>query len=235
MSTIPQSLSDLKRYLIEKTGAEGKNFGIRGAVGARRQWGYHLGRSDIYGSGGYGDKDYSNRRRRDRAGLSEASSGFDIRLPAKELKRLTAYLVDEARAGRADLMEILGPDSLGAAKRWARPDWKPLPASADHRWHIHLSFPRDTETGDRVAMFEGLYGSRTPVEPEPEDPFPEPGPPPEPPEPEPTAEELLAQLAQDIESLAPSLVSTANRARQVGSDLDGIASELLSIASRARG
>lgn len=173
MSFAPDSLKALRRYLVEKTGKPTENFGIRGTVGAKRVQGYHLGKVDIYGPGGLGDADYSVRRPRDKRGLTDAASGFDMKLPIAALKELRAYLVSAARAGRApDLVEIIGPGSDGRAYDWRKPDWVrvgPRAKGDSHEWHIHLSYHRDSEFRDKVALFEPYYGPRTVVdEPEPE-------------------------------------------------------------------
>jgi hypothetical protein len=171
VSDAPENLKDLRRYLMEKTGKTSANFGIRGVVGPKRNSGYHLGRRDIYGEGGLGDKDYSIQRPRDKRGLTDMSAGFDIQLGVAELKRMRAWLVAEATAGRADLMEIIGPGDDGRAYAWQKwTGWQPVGPRAKgdgHEWHIHLSYPRDTETADKVALFRRYYNDpEEPVNPE---------------------------------------------------------------------
>lgn len=169
VSKAPQTLIDLRVFLAEQLGIEKRNFGITGRVTPRRPWGYHLGRADIYSDAGMKDRDYSVKYPRDRAGLTNASAGFDIRLPRARLQALTAYLVDLAARGATNpdgpslLVEVIGPDSQGAAKRWAvATKWKPVKARADHEWHAHLSFFRDTEFVDKRPMFFAFLG----IEPE---------------------------------------------------------------------
>lgn len=168
MSFAPDSLRALRRYLVDKTGKPTENFGIRGTVGAKRVQGYHLGESDIYGPGGLGDSDYSVRRPRDKRGLTDAASGFDIKLPLAALKELREFLVSEARNGRApDVVEIIGPGNDGRAYVWRKPDWVrlgPRPAGDSHEWHIHVSYHRDGEYRDKVALYEPYYGPRSPAQ-----------------------------------------------------------------------
>lgn len=166
MSKAPQTLVDLRQYLADAFEVPRNRFGIRGRVTARRPWGYHLGRSDIYGPGGMRGRDYSIRRPRDKRGLTDSSAGFDINIGAADERALVAYLVDEARAGRDNrmLVEVIGPDRQGVAKRWAKPDWEARPARADHDWHIHISFHRDTEHEDKRPLFAGFFDPAPPVE-----------------------------------------------------------------------
>lgn len=162
MSFAPDTLKALRRYLVEKTGKPTENFGIRGSVGAKRVAGYHLGEVDIYGPGGQGDADYSVRRRRDRAGLTDAASAMDVKLPVAQLQTMRQHLVRMARLGQArDLVEVIGPGADGRAYDWRKPDWQrigPRPKGDSHEWHVHISYHRDSEYRDKVALFVPLYG-----------------------------------------------------------------------------
>ena len=159
MSFAPDSLKAVRRYIVDKTGVPTENISIRSA---RSNRGYHAGKGQIYGPDGQGDKDYSVRRKRDKRGLTNASSAADIKLPLSQLIKFVAYLVGEARAKRADLQEIIGPDLNGHATRWAKPFWTPKGGQdKSHEWHVHLGYPRDTEFSDRVAMLEAFFGPRS--------------------------------------------------------------------------
>jgi hypothetical protein len=163
MSFAPDSLIDLRRYLAEAFGVERKQFGIAGTVTPRRPWGYHLGKGDIYGPKGMGNKDYSVQRRRDKAGLSNASAGFDINVGSAQERALVAFLIEAAKSGADErmLVEVIGPDPRGIARRWAKPNWdRPLAARQDHDWHIHLSFHRDTEAEDKRPIFAPFFGTK---------------------------------------------------------------------------
>jgi hypothetical protein len=175
VSYAPQTLIDLRRFLVEQTGLAGKNFSIRGSCGAKRAWGFHLGHDDIFSPCGYGKRDYSIQHRRNKRGLTNASAGFDIRLPQAKLRKLCAYLVEKGTTGWRDpgsgktlLFEVIGPDADGVATRWARDtDWKPTDGRDDHEWHIHLGFWRDTEYIDKRPLFAAFFDVAAP---EPEQP-----------------------------------------------------------------
>ena len=167
MSFAPPSLIEVRRYIAEKAGVPRSNMSIRSARSAR---GYHAGESQIFGPNGQGWKDYSVKNPRNKAGLSEASSAIDIKLPVKQLKALVVYLLAGAKDGSLDVFEIIGPDSTGKANYWSiATDWLPKPkwAPKSHEWHIHLGLPRDTEFADRVAIFRPFFEAAAP-EPEPD-------------------------------------------------------------------
>lgn len=168
MSLAPPSLIDVRRYLVAKTGKPTANFSIRAAKSSR---GYHAGRAEIFGPNGQGNKDYSVKQPRDKAGLSEASSAIDIKLPIPQLKALVAYLLAGAKAGTLDIFELIGPDSTGKANYWSKATgWLPKPkwAPASHEWHIHMAFPRDTEFTDRVAIFRPFFEAQPAPTPDPD-------------------------------------------------------------------
>lgn len=199
MSVRPASLVDAAKYLAAKMAIKPKNFGIRNGKSDR---GFHAGKSDIYGPDGQGDKDYSVKHPRNAAGLSEASAGLDIRWgKRKQLRALTAYLVEQGKSGNL-LFEVIGPDENGKACYWGvLTNWQPKPkwASADHSWHIHLGFFRDTEHADRVALFYGFFELAEPEVPAPQ-PVPEPDPDPAPDTgDEPDLADFLAALKDLIE------------------------------------
>lgn len=173
MSVAPENLKAVRRYIAEKAGVPISNMGIRSARSAR---GYHAGKSQIFGPSGRGNKDYSVKHPRDKAGLSEASSAIDIKLPYKgvdsPLRRLTAHLVAGAKSGDfPSITEVIGPDSTGKANYWSTATgWLPKPqwAPASHEWHIHLGFFRDTEFEDKVVIFQPFFEGAPPPEPDPD-------------------------------------------------------------------
>lgn len=206
MSYRPQSLVDAARYLGEKMAIPQLNFSIRAAKSAR---GFHAGKAEIFKSG-EGNRDYSVKDPRNKAGLSEASSALDIRWPGhlKRLRALTAHLVEQGKAGNL-LFEVIGPDSTGKANYWsAKTGWLPKPAlaPASHSWHIHLGFWRDTETSDRIAVFRGFFEAAIPVPVEPEEPDTET------PDPDPLIEELETENA----GLKAAIAAIAALANKVG-------------------
>jgi hypothetical protein len=178
VSYAPQTLIDLRRFLVAQTDLAGKNFSIRGFCGKKRVWGYHLGQSDIYSRCGYGKRDYSIQHRRNRLGLTNASAGFDIRLPQAKLRKLTAYLVAQGKAGWRDpssgktlLFEVIGPNERGVATRWAKDTgWQPTDGRNDHEWHVHIGFWRDTEHIDKRPLFAAFFNVATPEPEQPQEP-----------------------------------------------------------------
>lgn len=177
MSTTPASTAAAAHLIAAGALAAGYT-ALHSIRAARGPHGYHAGRAEIYGPTGSGDRDYSVRKPRDKAGLSNASSALDITMRgpgSREHQRaFTAYLVAAAAAGRADLVEVLGPDAQGRATWWGVDDgWQPklgwtiggkwVPVDASHEWHTHISFYRDTELGDRASMFAGFFGSTPPA------------------------------------------------------------------------
>jgi hypothetical protein len=208
VSKIPDNISDLKAYFASKIPE--RVVSIRGFVGPKRDDGYHLGKSDIYGPGGQGDEDYSIQHPRDKAGLTDFSAAFDLTIQKRNaagrltvdrpaMAALTAYMEQETRAGRMDIAEFGGPGPDGRAYwHWIgrRGNWRKaiLPEGNGHEDHVHCGIRRDrVPDDDLIADFEPLYGPRTLPLP-PDDPT-DPEPPPEPTDPEDRIAELEAALA----------------------------------------
>lgn len=151
MSYAPQKLLDLRNYLQDRTGLSVNALGIVGD--SSHTYGYHLGEDRLP------DGDYSAQTARDRAGLSDAASASDIG-NFNDLVALTAYLVAEARAGRApDLRAVIGPHTDGRAYRWDFEDGS-VDKRADedsHEWHAHLSWYRDSEHREKISLFRPFF------------------------------------------------------------------------------
>ena len=242
MSNAPDNLVDIRQQIAAHVEGERKFYTIRGFVGAKRAQSYHLGAKDIV-EDGFGiydpdtnpDGDYSTRRKRDKAGLTKNAAGewtnwasaidfsANAKLPIAELKKLLAWMVAEAKAGRLDAQELIGPNANGDATDYRKPLFLPRvrhdPDKNDsHRRHIHWSLPRDLTnpdlgTPDLWPMLAGFFGPRIDLgSPQPE-PEPEPTPEPEPAPPqEPTKEELLAQIAA-LEAEADTLADRIEAAK----------------------
>lgn len=129
---------------------------------------YHLGRDQLKMS-----KDpYSARLRRDREGLSNAASAFDLDDALgggpKELQQLSIWMVDQCRRQAPDTLNIreiiYSPDGV-AVLTWDRErgvSSYPMPrGSITHREHSHFSYYRDTEGQDKVNPFRRFYASKT--------------------------------------------------------------------------
>lgn len=183
-SLVASNMGALRQYMKSATGLDG-NWGVVGVCGTRRQQSYHLGRSEIYSPCGKGNADYTVQHQRDKRGLSEYSAGFDFgsKLGRARLVKLTTYLEKQAKAGKLDLQEFLGPRSDGRAYWWGRSNgWTPVRQAVgnSHEWHVHVSFPRDLTHPDMglpdlIGMFEPHFGARStqlpPDDPEPPDDF----------------------------------------------------------------
>lgn len=171
MAYTPQTIHDLRKYLIEKTGRDPKFFSVArtcaDSTGQRKFRGYHLGKDQIESPCGQGiARDYSTRRKRDRRGLTDARSALDINLATKDEKALIEYLLQQPATALMDIREFIGPNAEGRGTRYAREnDWEPevYPEGNSHEWHVHISWLRDSEFRDKIALFEGLYGPRNAI------------------------------------------------------------------------
>lgn len=171
MSTIPDSLRDLKKMIAEKTNHTWV-MSIRAPARDIPYKGYHAGYKDIAGPNGVGlDKAYSTKRIRDRRNRNlnhvpplaseNASSAIDITVrgmgSAKknqlEQRRFTAWLVSKAKMGLLDVVFIGGPDANGNPTLWEKPNWKPV--KGVDKDHTHISEHRDTEFSDRTSVIAG--------------------------------------------------------------------------------
>jgi hypothetical protein len=168
MSQAPANLIELRRQMAAWTGAKRSAFGIRGFCGAKRTTGYHLAKGDPCLT----ERDYSLRHPRDKQGYSQYAAGFDISLPVATLKPLLAWMVQQARMGKLDIAEVIGPNDNGDATDYRWPDFKGLvrkdPKKRDgHRRHIHVSFRRDlthpSSQADLRPMFAPYFGNVGPL------------------------------------------------------------------------
>lgn len=179
MSASPRTLQALGSYWVSQGGV---NLGVVGNFLHCK--GYHLGRDRIYGPcackprgkcvPGEGRDDYSVRTARDRAGLSYAASAIDLGKLNGSLKQLQAFsvwLVDQARSnkpGTADLREVIyTPDGVNVW-RWDRERgyWSsPRAGEADdsHLSHTHISYYRDSEDRNKVALFARYFADPPPT------------------------------------------------------------------------
>lgn len=166
MSTIPRSVREANAVIRAGAALDGYR-AVISTRAVRSSRGYHAGKAEIYGPDGAGDRDYSVRRRRDKAGLSNASAAQDISFRSdgspgsagrarRALVDLCAYLVDLAKTGGTrDLVEVIGPGADGDAYYQAAPRWRarPRPDGDSHEWHIHVAHFRDAEDHDLAAIF----------------------------------------------------------------------------------
>lgn len=157
MTFAPQTLRDLGMYW---NGKKGVNLGIVGDTGhLEKGVSYHLGRSDLLPTA------YSIQTVRDRKGLSEAASAIDLgKLNGTygDLRSFSSWLaqqcLDGAR-GTIDIREVIfSPDGR---KVWGFKDGvdKLIPDYGDdtHLTHTHVSYYRDSENRDKIAVFAPYF------------------------------------------------------------------------------
>lgn len=227
MAFTPKSINLVRSYLVDKTGREGKYFSVSRTVqasqGQRKFRGYHLGRDQIFGPNGLGDRDYSVRRRRDRVGLTDARSALDINLSDKVEKDLIVFLrsaVLTGLPGAEDVREFLGPLANGRAARFAiENEWEPelYPVGDSHEWHVHVSWFRDSEMHDKVMLFEPFFGGRAALPPE------------EVPDPEVPDVEVIPPPDPEIARLTAELATAVELAQRLGGELATQAEQLLAV------
>lgn len=122
---------------------------------------YHLG-EDALKAGSYSVIESS----RDRNGLSNAASAIDLGWfsfshggRTHNLRTFSAWLVAQCRAGTADSLDIreviYSPDGQ-TVRRWDRLG-KRTSGDNSHRTHTHVSWFRDSENRNKVALFERYF------------------------------------------------------------------------------
>jgi hypothetical protein len=123
---------------------------------------YHLGADQLK----IGRDPYSARTARDKAGLSNAASAFDLtdQIGASLLRLLSTWTVGQCRAKAGDTLDIreiiFSPDG-NAVLTWDRERGVtsfPLQrGDSSHRVHTHFSWYRDSENRNRHAVFERFF------------------------------------------------------------------------------
>jgi len=130
----------------------------------KKGFSYHLGADDLMPGAS------SARLPRDRAGLSNAASAIDVGKVGgsfEGLRRMSLWLVGECLAGAPDARDIreiiFSPDGV-LVSRWDGMNGlpgvvRPGPGQGDnsHRKHTHISFFRDSETSDKLALFRRFF------------------------------------------------------------------------------
>jgi hypothetical protein len=162
MTFAPDSIKAVRAYLKgQDPDLSDTELGIVGGPSHVTQGtSYHLGRDDLIMS----KNPYSARTARDLAGLSNAASALDIDDDLDELRTLSVWLVAACRRGEPDTRDIreiiYSPDGIDVW-RWDRERGQnslPIPDSDfSHRNHSHISWYRDSEFSDRVAVFRRFF------------------------------------------------------------------------------
>jgi hypothetical protein len=162
MTFAPQPLKDLAA-LLEANGVV-----FLGHVGneahKKKKFSYHLGADDLKPGAS------SATLPRDKAGLSNAASAVDIGFvggTVEGLRRMSLWLVEECLAGApdaSDIREIIFSHDGSLVSRWDGMNGlpgvvRPGPGQGDnsHRKHTHVSFFRDSETRDKLALFKRFF------------------------------------------------------------------------------
>lgn len=127
---------------------------------------YHLGADQLKMS----RNPYSARTTRDKAGLSNAASAFDItdRIGPPLLRELSQWLVTQCRVRATDTLDvreiIFSPNGI-AVLTWDRErgvtSYPMARGDSSHRTHTHVSWYRDSEFRDRAAVFERFFQVQT--------------------------------------------------------------------------
>lgn len=122
---------------------------------------YHIG-EDYLNSGAYSVVESS----RDRNGLSNASSAIDLGWfsftrggKTHNLRTFSAWLVAQCRAGTADsldIREVIYSLDGQSVKRWDRLGIRST-GDSSHETHTHVSWFRDSENRNKVALFERYF------------------------------------------------------------------------------
>jgi len=174
MSQNPQTLVDLRAFLMPLTGLAAVSLGIVG--NAAHLSGYHLGRDRIFGPDGQGDQDYSTRSERDNKFLTNQASAMDIGSFAR-LRELSRFIVEEGQVNAPDTRDIREVIySLDGKKvlRWDRErGFMSEPkeeGDSSHRTHTHVSWYRDSVDRDKRPLLARFFSVPSPVPVPPVDP-----------------------------------------------------------------
>jgi hypothetical protein len=173
MSSAPADLLELRRIVMAETGlTDPVSVGIVGDGAHQRTGGYHegkdvltmIGRYHPGAAAGSTGEDYSCRLSRDRAGLTNSSSGMDIgyRWPKggnAAWLRFNNLLVDQLLKSDSALAPIRGvnysPDGKAKVRRDRQNGFTAQSTTDTVDVHTHIEFYRDTE-GRREACIARL-------------------------------------------------------------------------------
>jgi hypothetical protein len=158
-TTAPQPLKDLARFWKDQ---RGRNLGIVGDTShISKGVSYHLGKDELLPNA------YSIRNPRDRDGLTNRASAIDLgKLHGKfvYLRVFSGWLVHRCMTDgevRRDVREIIYTADGLTVQRWSGIDNKihkgPGNGDLTHLKHTHISFFRDSETRDKLALFKPFF------------------------------------------------------------------------------
>lgn len=159
MTFAPLPLKNLAAFWVSQGGV---NLGIVGDIPhASVGVSYHLGRSQLIPTA------YSIQLPRDKAGLTEAASAIDLGKLNGSLKHLQAFsnwLVTRCltdKAARFDVREIIYSPDGTRVQRYSGVSNTIVTGAGNgdlsHRTHTHISFFRDSEKRDKIALFRPFW------------------------------------------------------------------------------
>jgi len=158
-TTNPPKLVELGNFW---TAAGGRNLGIKGdASHAAKGVSYHLGKDELRADAG------SRKLQRDKDGLTNSASAIDLGKLDGSLqslrvfsKSLVARCIADA-AVRRDIREIIYTADGTTVQRYDSTDNKihkgPNQGDLSHLGHTHISYFRDSEFRDKVAVFRPFF------------------------------------------------------------------------------
>ena len=158
-TTNPPRLVELGKFWKAQGGV---NLGIAGDAGhVAKGVSYHLGKDELV------ETAYSIQLPRDKAGLTNAASAIDLGKLDGSLASLRAFsmwLVASCRADAAvrhDIREIIYSPDGKTVQRYSGTDNQihtgPGNGDLSHRGHTHISYFRDSEFRDKVAVFRPFF------------------------------------------------------------------------------
>lgn len=149
MTSAPDDLLAVRRYVLEATALPEDAVGIVGDPDHASTGGYHEGNDDLNRVGRL-SSDYSKRESsRDRPGTNAASALDigDFNRGGLTLRALTLRFVDACQRGdprTADVREVIYTPDGSTVRRWDRLGIRST-GDSSHLYHTHISFFRDSE------------------------------------------------------------------------------------------
>lgn len=173
MTYSPQSLLDLRAYLLPITGLDPAGLGIQHY--APGGGGYHEGHDLLHAQGVAPEdpgSDYSyTDSLRDRAGLTDAASAIDVgdftrtyggrQVSLRDLNRWLVGQLNAAAPDTLDIREIIYTLDGRVVHRWDRTHQQPDAGDDTHLYHTHFSYFRDSENTDKTALFRRYFAGTT--------------------------------------------------------------------------
>lgn len=166
MTYAPATLIELRDFWVSQGGDD---LGIVGDAKHAARSSYHNGKDRIVANDNW-DTDYTVRLPRDRCCATNAASAIDLgRLDGtlRELQTFSRWLVRQCQdkaPGTEDIREVIWSPDGKVVRRWDHNTGK-IYVGGDgtgqgddsHLWHTHISYYRDSEKRDKVAVFRRYF------------------------------------------------------------------------------